>query len=167
MHTLSRLVSRAVSEYGDSALHYAAARGDASTVRALLSGGAEVNRRNCYSATPLWNSSTRHDTLTVLLGAGAATGVSSTGALHLKVVKSVFYAVLKCLELEIMSLIFTRNCRLQFGSKRLRGLRNAQTADTGRHASRLPRLRPDSSALRLQNIPRTLHGFPANKCCAE
>ena len=68
-----------VSEYGDSALHYAAARGCRDTVRTLINSGAAVNQRNCCNATPLWNCVAKPDVLSVLLQAGAATDIPSTG----------------------------------------------------------------------------------------
>ena len=70
-----------ISGYGDSALHYAAARGCTNTVRTLITSGAAVNQRNCYSATPLWIGVTKPDVLTVLLQSGAATDIPSTGTL--------------------------------------------------------------------------------------
>ena len=71
-----------LSEYGDSALHYAAGRGCKSTVRTLISSGAAVNQRNCYNATPLWIGVTKPDVLTVLLQSGAATNIPSTGIVN-------------------------------------------------------------------------------------
>ncbi len=69
-----------MSEYSDSALHYAAARGGVATVTALLRAGAAVNLRNVYDATPLWNCAVHVETLRAMLEAGAATDVPSTGA---------------------------------------------------------------------------------------
>ena len=68
-----------VSEYGDSALHYATARGCGDTVLALIRSGAAVNQRNCYNATPLWNGVTKYEVLNILLRSGAATAIASTG----------------------------------------------------------------------------------------
>ncbi len=68
-----------VSEYGDSALHYASARGCHEIVSVLVQGGAAANQRNCYNATPLWNGVTNIRVLNIMLKAGALLDVPSTG----------------------------------------------------------------------------------------
>ena len=67
------------SEYGDTALHYAAARGCKNTVVTLIEAGAAVNQRNCHNATPLWNGVIKHEVLKILLQSGAAADIPSTG----------------------------------------------------------------------------------------
>ena len=67
------------SEYGDTALHYAAYRGCVESVEALVAAGAAVNKRNCYGATPLWNGVCHIDVLKLLIKAGADVNVQSSG----------------------------------------------------------------------------------------
>lgn len=68
-----------VSEYGDSALHYSAARGCHEIVAVLVQGGATINQKNCYNATPLWNGVTNITVLNILIRAGALLDIPSTG----------------------------------------------------------------------------------------
>ena len=59
------------SEFGDTALHYAAFRGCECSVKVLLQTGADPNAANMYGATPLWNAACHADILQLLLDAGA------------------------------------------------------------------------------------------------
>ncbi len=70
---------RLCSEFGDTALHYAAYRGNVQTVRDLLSRGAIVNAKNDYGATPLWNGACYSDICQTLIKAGAAIKIKSVG----------------------------------------------------------------------------------------
>ena len=67
------------SEYGDTALHYAAYRGCVEAVQGFLEAGAQVNKKNCYGATPLWNGVCHADILKLLIKAGADVNGQSSG----------------------------------------------------------------------------------------
>ena len=74
------------SECGDSALHYCAFRGCFEGIQALIAAGANVNLRNQYGATALWNGACYLDIVKLLIKSGASIKVKSVGKYRLPII---------------------------------------------------------------------------------